>query len=289
MTKRRRTFEAFKKPLRIRRKAKARRRRRINLGKAMFVLPNLFTISSVFCGFYAIVLSSGDPGPVELYQATLAVFFGAFFDMADGRVARLTKTQSEFGTQLDSLADMVTFGVAPAVIVYTWGLSELGIAGAFVAFGYVACAAMRLARFNVIAARGGGASSFFTGLPTPLAAAVLVALVMFHQREFSREVTRHIQVVALVGILSYLMISNVRYRSFKDLRPSRSTFIVFGAVIIVFLTLALWVRSSFALLSFTSAYVVYGLIEEVVFFRRRRSEDKERKPVPAGPVENAES
>lgn len=286
MTKPRRTFSAFKKPLRLRRKA--RRARRINLGKAMFVLPNLFTISSVFCGFYAIVLSAGDPGPVKLYQATLAVFFGAFFDMADGRVARLTKTQSEFGTQLDSLADMVTFGVAPAVIVYTWGLTELGIAGAFVAFGYVACAAVRLARFNVIAGRGGGSSSFFTGLPTPLAAAVLVALVMFHQREFSREVTRHIQVVILVAVLSYLMISNVRYRSFKTLRPSHTTLTVFGLVVLVFLSLALWVRPSFALLSFTSAYVVYGLIEEVVFFRHRRSEERERKPMPTGPVENTE-
>lgn len=243
----------------------------------MFVLPNLFTVSSVFCGFYSIVLASGEPGPEQLYRATVAIFFGAFFDMADGRVARLTKTQSEFGMQLDSLADMVTFGVAPAVLVHKWGLSGLGLLGAVVAFAYVACAALRLARFNVISIRGGGGGggmSFFTGLPTPLAAMVLVSLVMFHQREFSTEVTREVNILVLVAVLSYLMVSNVRYRSFKDVKPTPITFIVFGFTLTAFLVLALWVRPSFALLSFVSAYVSYGLIEEVVFFRRRRRDEK---------------
>lgn len=241
----------------------------------MFVLPNLFTVSSVFCGFYAIVLASGDPGPEQLYRATVAIFFGTFFDMADGRVARLTKTQSEFGMQLDSLADMVTFGVAPAVLVHKWGLSGLGLLGAVVAFAYVACAALRLARFNVMAARGGGGGvAFFTGLPTPLAAAVLVSLVMFHQREFSTEVTRELNIVVLVAVLSYLMVSNVRYRSFKDVKPTTVTFVIFALTLALFLVLALWVRPSFALLSFVSAYVAYGLIEEVVFFRRRRRSEE---------------
>src|SRR4051794_37418047 len=97
-----------------------------DLRRAMFVLPNLFTLSSIFCGFYAFVLASGDPGPKQFYQASLAVFFGLFFDMADGRVARMTRTQSDFGVQLDSLADLITFGAAPAVIVHKWGLTTLG-------------------------------------------------------------------------------------------------------------------------------------------------------------------
>ncbi|MEM6732676.1 MAG: CDP-diacylglycerol--serine O-phosphatidyltransferase [Myxococcota bacterium] len=239
------------------------------------MLPNLFTLSSVFCGFYAIVLASGEPGPEQLYRATVAIFFGAFFDMADGRIARLTRTQSEFGVQLDSLADMVTFGVAPAVLVYKWGLSDLGLLGAFVAFTYVACSALRLARFNVMTARGGGGGmAFFTGLPTPLAAALLVSLVMFHQRAFSTAAVREVQVVILVAVLSYLMVSNVRYRSFKGIKPSNLTFMVFGVTVSLFLVLALWVRPSFALLSFVSAYVAYGLIEEVVFFRRRRRDEE---------------
>ncbi len=281
-----------------RRRKLRKRRPRVPLRKAMFVLPNLFTISSVFCGFYAIVLASGDPEPEQLYRATVAIFFGAFFDMADGRVARLTRTQSDFGLQLDSLADMVTFGVAPAVLVYKWGLSDLGSLGAFVAFCYVACAAMRLARFNVIASRGGGgASAFFTGLPTPLAAAVLVSLVMFHQREFSTAVTREVHIVLLVAVLSYLMVSHVRYRSFTGVRPPRVTFAEFSATVGAFLTLALSVRPSFALLSFVSAYVTYGMVDEVIFFRRRRDEQSQQSsgekattaPVSESSIENAET
>lgn len=265
----------------------------------MFVLPNLFTISSVFCGFYAIVLSSGDPGPDQLYRATVAIFFGNFFDMTDGRVARLTRTQSDFGVQLDSLADMVTFGVAPAVLVYKWGLVDLGMLGALAAFAYVACAAMRLARFNVIAARsGGGSADFFTGLPTPLAAAVLVSLVMFHQRQFSTAVTREVHILILVAVLSYLMVSNVRYRSLKGVKPTAFTFNVFVMIMAIYLTLALWIRPSFALLAFVSAYVAYGLFEEVIFFRRRRRErlvidaasrDAKSSALTKTAVENAET
>ncbi|MEZ4272854.1 MAG: CDP-alcohol phosphatidyltransferase family protein [Myxococcota bacterium] len=136
-------------PRRKRRRRLPRRRRiatRFNLGRALFVLPNLFTVSNIFCGFYAIVLICGEPGPEQFYRAGLAIFFGFFFDMADGRVARMTRTQSDFGVQLDSLSDMVTFGVAPALIVYRWGLSELGLWGIVVAFVYVACGALRLAR-----------------------------------------------------------------------------------------------------------------------------------------------
>src|SRR5689334_6823759 len=130
-----------------------RRRRKFDLQRAMFVLPNLFTVSSIFCGFYAITLCLDAPEPIHLYNAALAIFFGMFFDMADGRVARLTKTQSDFGVQLDSLADVVSFGVAPAVLLWRWALSSLGITGLVIGFIYVACGALRLARFNVLAAR----------------------------------------------------------------------------------------------------------------------------------------
>src|ERR1700682_6201214 len=116
----------------------------MKLHKLMFVLPNLFTLSSIFCGFYAITLCAGDATPSQLYQAALAIFFAMFFDGFDGRVARLTKTQSDFGIELDSLADVISFGAAPALLVYKWALFPLGIIGVFLAFVFVACGALRL-------------------------------------------------------------------------------------------------------------------------------------------------
>src|SRR6476661_10778473 len=106
----------------------------MKLRKLMFVLPNLFTVSSIFCGFYAMTLCSGSATPVQLYEAALSIFFAIFFDGFDGRVARLTKTQSEFGVELDSLADVMSFGVAPGLLVYKWALSSLGFAGLFISF-----------------------------------------------------------------------------------------------------------------------------------------------------------
>src|SRR5437667_7485401 len=134
------------------------RRPRANLRKLMFVLPNLFTVSSIFCGVYSITLSAGEPTGDNFYRAAVAIFFGSFFDAFDGRVARLTRTQSEFGVELDSLADVITFGVAPGVLMYRWSLYQLGSAGLFAGFVYVACAALRLARFNVLAAHEPGPS-----------------------------------------------------------------------------------------------------------------------------------
>ena len=258
---------------RTRRFRRLRRPRWFDLRKAMFVLPNLFTLSSIFCGFYAVVLASGDPGPTQLYQAALAVFFGAFFDAADGRVARLTRTQSDFGMQLDSLADLVTFGVAPAVIIHKWGLGRLGLLGALAAFCYVACGALRLARFNVLAARSPGSMKFFIGLPIPLAAGLLVSLVMFHQRTFAVPATREINILTLILVLSYLMVSNVRYRTFKDVRPNRTSLSVIFALLLTFTAISLRVRPTFALLAFFSGYVALGLIEEVIFYRRRKRQD----------------
>ena len=149
--------------------------RQINFRKLMFVLPNLFTVTSIFCGFYALTLCAGDASPQHLYQAALAIFFAAFFDAFDGRVARLTKTQSDFGVQLDSLADVVSFGGAPALLVYKWALAPLGFAGVFVSFAFAACGALRLARFNVQAASAD--HRYFTGLPIPVGAGTLAAVV----------------------------------------------------------------------------------------------------------------
>lgn len=256
-----------------------------NLRKAVFVLPNLFTLSSVFCGFYAILLAGDSPGPDELYRASLAIFFGVFFDMADGRVARLTRTQSDFGVQLDSLADQVTFGVAPGVVLYQWALRPFGLAGAAVACIYVCCGAMRLARFNVLASRAPGPMKYFIGVPIPTAATVLLSLVMFHQRTYAEPPHSTWSILALVLVVSYLMISNVRYRSFKDLKPSKLSLTILCALLVLFGTLSVLVKPTFALALFAWGYLTFGMLEEVIFYRRRRREEAQRAAAPSVPTQ----
>ncbi len=242
----------------------------INLRKAMFVLPNLFTVSSIFLGFYAITLCLGEATPSELNQAALAIFFAMFFDAFDGRVARMTKTQSEFGVELDSLADVISFGVAPALLVYKWALAPLGFVGLMLSFAYAACGALRLARFNVLAHRGDkGSSRFFVGLPIPLAAGAIVALVMAHYGAFGRptQPAQRVPIALVVALLSFLMISTVRYRTFKDVHFSRKSL----AVLVFFCGAGVMVgvvtQASFVLVVYMGAYIAMGLVE-TLFFRR---------------------
>jgi CDP-diacylglycerol---serine O-phosphatidyltransferase len=252
----------------------------INLRKAMFVLPNLFTVSSIFLGFYALVLCAGDATPEQLYQAALAIFFAIFFDGFDGRVARMTKTQSDFGVQLDSLADVISFGAAPALLVYKWALAPLGLAGIFVAFAFAACGALRLARFNVLAARGEkGSSRFFVGLPIPLAAGAIVALVMAHYRQFgstTNPATR-VPVAIVVVVLSFLMVSTIRYRTFKDLHLSTKSLSLFLFLSVAGLAVGIATRASFVLVVYMAAYIALGIAESVIA-RARPARDESRLP-----------
>ncbi len=246
---------------------------RTNLRKLLFVLPNLFTVSSIFCGFYAIVvLSIGEVSSEDFFKAAVLIFFATFFDTFDGRVARMTKTQTEFGRQLDSLADVISFGVAPGLLVFKWGLSTLDLLGLIIAFIFPVCAALRLARFNVISIRGGtDASKFFTGLPVPLAAGMVVSIVIAHNRA-ATEIVHAGWVGVLVLALSALMVSNVKYRTFKDVGFSPRNVAVFLVVLAAGLILAIQVRASFALLAYFSGYIALGILEEIVFFKRRRQE-----------------
>jgi CDP-diacylglycerol---serine O-phosphatidyltransferase len=246
----------------------------MNWRKLMFVLPNLFTVSSIFCGFYAVTLCAGEASPAQLYAAALAIFFAIFFDAFDGRVARLTKTQSDFGVQLDSLADVISFGVAPALLVYKWALAPLGFAGTFLAFCFAACGALRLARFNVMAQRKiPGSSKFFTGLPIPLAAGMLISLVIAHHDAGHAALNRdNLAVAGLVGALCVLMVSNVRYRTFKDVRISKKSATLFFVVVLGGVAVATQLRPSFVLVAYFSVYLLLGLAEQVLFFRKRRDE-----------------
>jgi CDP-diacylglycerol--serine O-phosphatidyltransferase len=252
----------------------------INLRKAMFVLPNLFTVSSIFLGFYALVLCTGDATPEQLYQSALAIFFAQFFDAFDGRVARMTKTQSDFGVQLDSLADVISFGAAPALLVYKWALAPLGFVGLFVSFSFAACGALRLARFNVLAQRGDkGSSRFFVGLPIPLAAGTIVALVIAHYKQFqsTTDAAARVPIAIVVVLLSFLMVSTVRYRTFKDLHLSTKSLAVFFFLSVTGLAVGVATRASFVLVVYMGAYIAMGIAESILA-KARPARDEARLP-----------
>lgn len=187
--------------------------------KGIYLLPNLFTSAALFAGFFAIIAAiNGD-----FAAAGLAIFFGQLLDGLDGRVARITNTQSRFGQEFDSLSDMVTFGLAPAIIVFMWCLSDLGKLGWAVAFLYVASVAIRLARFN--AAADTADSRYFSGLASPPAATLVASAVWLGYdlgyTASSLPLALVITMTILTAAVGFLMIANVRYHSFKGINFSR--------------------------------------------------------------------
>ena len=223
-----------------------------------------------FCGFISISLSASGQGGSDLYQAALAICFGFFFDTADGRVARLTKTQTDLGRDLDSLADVITFGVAPALLVYKWGLTSFGRLGIFIAGLFVCAGAMRLARFNVLSRREEAAGQkkpgkYTLGLPIPAAASVLVFMVLVAHHAGPYKLVSESVVAGVVLALSYLMVSRIRFRSFKDLRLTKRTVelacIIAGSSVIVVMN---GVSKALIFLVLMTAYIVLGLAETVL-------------------------
>jgi CDP-diacylglycerol--serine O-phosphatidyltransferase len=206
--------------------------------RGVYLLPNLLTTGAMFCGFYAVVAAM--QGKFE--AAAVAVFIAMILDGLDGRVARMTNTQSEFGAQYDSLADLISFGVAPGLVMYQWALVHLqaygaawGKAGWLVAFIYVACAALRLARFNTQI--GKVDKRFFVGLPSPAAAALVVGMVwVFHDLEV---LGRNVQMPALFLTFAagLLMVSNISFYGFKDFDLRNR--VPFVAVLVIVLLFAL--------------------------------------------------
>ncbi|PSL10277.1 CDP-diacylglycerol--serine O-phosphatidyltransferase [Marinobacterium halophilum] len=178
--------------------------------RGVYLLPNLFTTAALFSGFYAIV--AGMNGQFE--AAAVAIFVAMLLDGLDGRVARMTNTQSAFGAEYDSLSDMVSFGVAPALVTYNWVLGDIGKLGFFAAFVYAAGGALRLARFNTQI--GSVDKRYFIGLPSPAAAAAIAGMVWVCD-EYRLDVTGWEYVIALfVALAGVLMVSNTLYYSFKD-------------------------------------------------------------------------
>lgn len=225
--------------------------------KGIYLLPNLLTTAGLFSGFYAIVSSMN--GHFE--AAAVAIFIAMVFDGLDGRVARMTNTQSEFGAEYDSMADMVSFGMAPALVAYNWGLADLGKIGWLAAFVYVAGAALRLARFNTQLAVAD--KRFFQGLASPAAAALVAGLVWVGV-EYNVDGNDVGIVVALItGIAGLLMVSNFKYNSFKEVDwHGKVPFVALLLVMLVFVVVA----TEPALVLFI-VFVLYALAGPVNTFR----------------------
>ena len=232
--------------------------------RGIYLLPNLFTTAGLFAGFYAIV--SAMNGRFE--AAAVAIFVAMVMDGLDGRVARLTNTQSDFGMEYDSLADMISFGLAPALVMYIWSLSVMGKLGWLAAFIYTACAALRLARFNtrinVVDKR------FFQGLASPAAAALMVGMVWVGSDYgiTGAEVSKW--AVAVTILAGGLMVSNIRFYSFKDMDfKGKVPFFVMLIVVLVFVFITL--DPPRVLFSMAMIYAISGpVITLVMLFRSRR-------------------
>jgi len=240
---------------------KAKRRRGI------YLLPNLFTTAALFAGYYAIV--SAMQGRFE--QAAIAIFVAMILDGLDGRVARLTNTQSDFGAQYDSLADLASFGIAPSLVMYQWALSGMGKLGWLAAFVYTASAALRLARFNTQV--GIADKNYFQGLASPAAAAILAGLVWVGNDYFEPGRVLNIIALVLTAGVGLLMVSNFRYHSFKgiDLRGKVPfiTMLIFVLVIVL-----ITYDPPIVLFTVFFGYALSGPIMTLIQLRARRAARK---------------
>lgn len=259
---------------------------RVRLRKSLFLLPNLITLSSVFCGFHAIVLCGAGADENDFARAALLIVYAMFFDILDGRVARLTKTQSALGVQLDSLADVISFGVAPAALVYRWSLAALDIVGLMACFAFVAAGVLRLARFNVLSTHESGApkkpSKYILGLPIPGAAGILVSLVVANHSVSGRLPERPISMLAVVLLLSACMVSTLRFRSFKDLRLTGRTIAFISVAVASSLVIAVKLKPAFVLVWLLASYLLIALAEAAFHLLARLSR-RQRRSVPPQP------
>jgi CDP-diacylglycerol--serine O-phosphatidyltransferase len=241
-----------------------RRLRRDNLKKGIYILPNLVTSASLFAGFYSIVATiNGD-----FHRAAWAIIISMICDAADGRIARITHATSKFGIEYDSLSDLISFGLAPGILAYQWALRPFGKWGWSAAFLFVICGALRLGRFNVQIDTI--ESETFNGLPIPASAALVATTVLLFQ-EFGWDIedTRHIAILVVIFLLAVLMVSNIKFVSFKelDLRRRRPfTLLLFIIVVLILLV------NEFEITGFTISafYVLHGPVRSLILWRKGR-------------------
>ncbi|MBM4392090.1 MAG: CDP-diacylglycerol--serine O-phosphatidyltransferase [Deltaproteobacteria bacterium] len=231
--------------------------------------PNWFSSASLFCGLYAIFLAgqaNGDPN--AFYQAGLFIFYAGLFDALDGRVARLFGTGSAFGVQLDSLIDIISFGVAPATLAYFWRLHELGGIGVFSAFFFMLCGAFRLARFNIMS--DGKVHSFAPGSTITMSGGTLAAIVMWQAGGGDGFEMSTVLLAEIALAMSLLMVSNVPYRTLKTMRKNVRTFAGITVFAGAFVYVGVMMDISTVLVAMGSIYVLSGPVELVLGYRMRR-------------------
>ncbi len=240
-----------------------------DLRRGIYILPNLFTTASLFCGFYAIVIAVERVvvGALNYQKCAIAIIFAAMFDGLDGRVARRTKTATRFGVEYDSLSDLVSFGVAPALVLYSWALRGFE-RGWLPAFLYMACGALRLARFNVQAT--GVEKKYFQGLPIPMAALMVAGSILIWEGRPVDTVELFIPgeyfLLAMTFLLSLLMVSTIPYRSFKTI--DLATRHPFYNLVMMVIAVVVWATKPWWILFFIGCtYVLSGPVERYILPR----------------------
>ena len=235
-------------------------------GSLWKVVPCALTTANLFCGFYGIIAALRE----DYYQAAIAILIAVVFDGLDGKIARLTKTTSNFGVEYDSLADLLSFGVAPSLILYMWALEPVGRFGWIAAFIFLICGALRLARFNVQV--GQSPSFHFTGLPIPAAAGMVASLILLGKDVLAFAEPKPVIILAVACGLAFLMVSNIKYRSFKNLRlkglhPN-------WLILLTLSVFALILKPELLIFVVFVAYVVSGPVEQVVAHHRVMRESR---------------
>ncbi len=237
--------------------------------KGIYLLPNTLTLCSMLLGFYSILSTLKG----NYVYAAWAILFATIFDGLDGWVARLTNSTTKFGIELDSLSDLVSFGVAPAVMMYKWALAPFGRIGWAAAFWFMACGALRLARYNV--QMGSTESKSFTGMPIPGAATIIASLILFYHEMLDMPPGKNILILGLTVLLAFLMVSTLKYHGIKeiDFRQRKPFWIlvafVLGLTIIV-------MHPPISLFLFAMIYLLGGIIENIyLFYKKRREKQKE--------------
>lgn len=238
--------------------------------RGIYLLPNLMTTAALFAGFYAVI--AGIQGQFE--QGAIAIFIAMVLDGLDGRIARMTNSCSAFGAEYDSLADMISFGLAPAILVFQWALMDFGKLGWLIAFIYTVAAALRLARFNTQV--GIADKRYFQGLPSPAAAALLAGLVwVVESNQLELTIT---PVVALILTLfaGVMMVSNTRFSSFKELNlKDKVPFVTLLVVVLVFVVIT--IKPAMILFLLFLGYAISGPVMTLVLLKKTRSSRKTNK------------
>lgn len=237
---------------------------------AIYLIPNFFTTMNIFCGFYAVIAVINE----NFVAASIAVLVAVIFDILDGKIARATKTTSRFGVEYDSLSDLISFGVAPAIMIYLWVLQSLGKIAWVAAFLFIVCGALRLARFNTQAGtnKTSDSNKYFVGLPIPAAAAMTAATVLFFNKLGLSAGDHKITILLMLYTLSFLMISTIRYNSFKSSRHDWK--IRFDVMVGAMLSLIFFVAlPSIALFFMGLIYIISGPFAMLLGINKKKSGD----------------